>query len=178
MSDFLHTLFYSDPYVYYTLADAFTYAREQPPSGVFQSPYSWGFLAIGMMLAGLITYVVFSLPPLQKLYLEAEVRWYRRGRVLAMTVVMLFATVVWLMFSPLGNTSAEIVLVNTGATWFFVATTTILALSLFLSFVIKINDDEGTRLEDDNYDEKLVELSEKMTQANDSIERKINEDAR
>jgi len=113
---------------------------------------------------------------MQKLYFEAEVRWYRRGRALAMTVVMMFVSAAWIMLRPLGNTSAEIVLVNAGATWTFVVITAILMLGSVLSFVAKINDDEEARLEEDNYDEKLVELSEKMTQVNDSIERKVNED--
>jgi len=74
MDNFFHTLFYTDPHAYYTLADAFAYARLQPPQGVFQLPYSWGPLAIGAMLAGFITAAILALPPLKKLAFELEVR--------------------------------------------------------------------------------------------------------
>ncbi|MCL2746730.1 MAG: hypothetical protein FWE48_06575 [Coriobacteriia bacterium] len=149
MDNFFHTLFYTDPHVYYTLADAFAYARMQP-SFWMGFPYSWGPLAGGVCLAGLIVYIALLLPPLQKLYFEAEVRWYRRGRALAMTSVIALASITWVVLSPLGNTSAEIVLINAGTTWSLVAITLLMLVAVIVSFLTESEVEEAAKDEQDD----------------------------
>ncbi|MCL2746729.1 MAG: hypothetical protein FWE48_06570 [Coriobacteriia bacterium] len=126
----MENLFNIDPAAYYSASDAFAYARLQPRFGVYQLPYSWGPLAIGAMIAGLI--MGAAIYPMQKRLVQAELSM-TKGRGYLSLAIMAVLSVAWIVFwslNPWSNVTPFLALINVGALGLFVGVALLILGSL------------------------------------------------
>ena len=114
---------YTDASTHYTIADAFAYIRQLPPSGRLGFPAAVRPLVTGVILALIISVVVVSLRPVKRRLVEAELDRPRKGKKYLFVKIMLalcFAWVVFWVLNPWSNITPFVVLINVGAVGFFV----------------------------------------------------------
>jgi len=117
----LETFFSIDPSTYYSIADAFAYARLQPSFGVFHFPYSWGPLAMGAGLAAIVAATVLNVRPIQKQLVRAELSIPKGKGYLSIAILLLlgFSWTAFWSLNPWSNVTPFLTLMNVGALGLF-----------------------------------------------------------
>jgi len=126
----MEVLFGIDGNAHYTLAEAFAYARLQPPTRTFHLPYAVGPIAFGAMLGGLIMYIPLRL--LQRHLIRAELS-IPKGRAYFLIALMMVLAVVWAAFwvvNPWSNATPFLAFMNLGVLGLFVGAALLILISL------------------------------------------------